>query len=71
MLFNFLKKKEVDIDLEPEDVVDLNGKKLHPDEETSSMRTRKEEINYDWAQVAPILFMFLTVDHGYRFWQMS
>ena len=57
VLYNFLKKKEdIDIDFDPEEVMSLTGAK--PGKEGSDVQLpfgKKEEINYDWAQVDNIL----------------
>ena len=54
VLYNFLKKKEeLDIDFDPEEMV-LKGKGAKGEFEMSLLGDgKKEEINYDWAQVNP------------------
>jgi len=51
-LYNFLKKKEeLDIDFDPEEIV-MKGKGAKGEFEMSLLVDgKKEEINYDWAQV--------------------
>ena len=60
VLYNFLKKKEdIDIDFDPEEVMSLTGAK--PGKEGSDVQLpfgKKEEINYDWAQVDNALKCF-------------
>ena len=60
VLYNFLKKKEeVDIDFDPEDLMAFRGKggavakSEPPDHQDPNFPSegKKEEINYDWAQV--------------------
>ena len=55
VLYEFLKKKEeVDIELDPEELYGLKegaGRTARVDLATFSPDGKKEEINYDWAQV--------------------
>ena len=49
VLYNFLKKKEeVDMDFDPEELMLAKGKQMEPSLVGDG---KKEEINYDWAQV--------------------
>ena len=64
VLYNFLKKKEdIDIDFDPEEVMSLTGAK--PGKEGSDVQLpfgKKEEINYDWAQVDNTLKVFSKIN---------
>ena len=53
VLYNFLRKKEeIDIDFDPEEVMTLNPTKgPKGDVEVQLPYGKKEEINYEWAQV--------------------
>ena len=57
VLYNFLKKKEdIDIDFDPEEVMSLTAPKPGKGEADAQLPFgKKEEINYDWAQVANFL----------------
>ena len=52
VLYNFLKKKEeIDIDIDPEEVMSINSAKGSKGEvEVQMPYGKKEEINYEWAQ---------------------
>jgi hypothetical protein len=62
VLYNFLKKKEVvDIDFDPEELMAYRGGKgsKNGGDGAADFEGKKEEINYDWAQVARILPLYL------------
>merc|ERR1719228_2531317 len=54
MLYNFLKKKEDELDIELEEIsrrsLHIGGKGGYAEEYSNSSYGKKEEINYDWAQ---------------------
>ena len=63
VLYNFLKKKEaIDIDFDPEEVLSINSAKAGKDEaEVQLPFGKKEEINYEWAQVSHKLFLPVSI----------
>ena len=65
VLYNFLKKKEeIDIDFDPEEVLSINSAKGGKGEpEVQLPFGKKEEINYDWAQVSRKHCCFFKIYH--------